>query len=107
MEILTRQENKIASLVASEFAEKEIAQKLFISYKTVHTHTKNIRKKLGAKNNVGIAVRYLLSLETPKAFVPGVICLMAQLFMVFSVQNVELRKTPTAKRIVKIRRYEA
>ena len=43
---LTNQEKKISKLIAYGFSEKEIASKLFIAESTVHTHTKNIRKKI-------------------------------------------------------------
>jgi DNA-binding CsgD family transcriptional regulator len=102
MELLTKQENRISRLIACEFAEKEIANKLFISYDTVHTHTRNIRKKLGAKNNVGIATRWLLSLDNPKAFFPAVLFLMLHLQIIFYNQGQELRK-PNASRIVRVR----
>ena len=63
MEILTERENTIASLIANGFIEKEIASKLFISIKTVHTHTKNIRKKLNAKNIADVTRTYIFGLK--------------------------------------------
>ena len=47
---LTKQENKVVALVSLGYFEKEIADKLCNSVHTIHTHLRNIRKKLGAKN---------------------------------------------------------
>lgn len=69
MDILTRQEKRVAKLIAEEQSEKMIAEALFISPKTVPVHKKNIRKKWNVKTNVGIAIKYLQSLESPKQFV--------------------------------------
>jgi DNA-binding CsgD family transcriptional regulator len=101
MELLTRQENRISRLIACELAEKEIAGKLFISYDTVHTHTRNIRKKLGAKTNVGIATRWLLSLDNPKAFLPTVLFLMLHMGTIFYTATEEFRR-PNARRTAKV-----
>lgn len=45
--ILSARENEIATLVASGMTNKTIAKKLHLSHHTVHTHRKNILKKLG------------------------------------------------------------
>jgi LuxR family maltose regulon positive regulatory protein len=45
---LTDRETEILSLLASEQSAQEIADALTISKTTLHTHTKNIYKKLGA-----------------------------------------------------------
>jgi len=47
--LLTKRENEIVALVAEGFRSKEIAEKLFISVKTVETHRANIMQKLGLK----------------------------------------------------------
>jgi DNA-binding CsgD family transcriptional regulator len=44
-------------LVAKEFSSRQIAEILFISERTVETHRKNILKKTGASNLVGL-VKY-------------------------------------------------
>lgn len=105
MDLLTRQENRIARLVAEELAEKEIANMLCVSYDTIHTHTKNIRKKLGVKNNVGIAIRYVLSLENPKMFITSIVFLLIQSISIIKVDDIDLRK-PARTRTLKVRRYE-
>jgi DNA-binding NarL/FixJ family response regulator len=51
---LTRREKEILELIANEFTTQEIADKLFISNKTVETHRQNLMLKLGVKNSVGL-----------------------------------------------------
>ncbi len=46
---LTRTEMKICRMIQAGQGGKEIAQKLGISFETVQTHRKNIRKKLGLR----------------------------------------------------------
>jgi DNA-binding NarL/FixJ family response regulator len=57
--ILTKREIEILKLVAQEYSNHEIAEKLFISTGTVDTHRKHILLKLGVKNTVGL-VKYCL-----------------------------------------------
>lgn len=54
---LTRREMEILRLISTEFTTREIADKLFISQRTVDTHRRNLMKKLGVKNTAGL-VRY-------------------------------------------------
>ncbi|MCA0229331.1 response regulator [Runella limosa] len=54
--LLTSRELDIIRLIASEATSLEIAEKLFISEKTVETHRRNIINKLGVKNSVGVAM---------------------------------------------------
>ena len=83
----------------------EIAAKMFVSYHTVHTHAKNIRKKTGAKSIADITRMYILSLPEAvdvmpkfKRFAITAVCLVIHLFTVFAVNDVEMRK-PTRLRI--------
>jgi len=46
---LTHRENEIVTLIAGGDSSKEIAEKFFISVKTVETHRTNIMHKLGIK----------------------------------------------------------
>lgn len=46
---LTQRENEIVALIAGGNSSKEIAEKLFISVKTIETHRANIMHKLGLK----------------------------------------------------------
>lgn len=65
---LTNTEFKVARLVTEGFTEKEIASKLFVSTKTVHNHTYNIRKKNNLRSCVDIAREFILSLDNPKKY---------------------------------------
>ena len=51
---LTRREQDVLLAISEELTTHQIAEKLFISVKTVETHRMNIMSKLGAKNSVGI-----------------------------------------------------
>lgn len=51
---LTPREMEIVKLIAKEFSTKQIAEILFISERTVETHRKNILKKTGTSNLVGL-----------------------------------------------------
>jgi DNA-binding CsgD family transcriptional regulator len=87
--MLTKQENKIAELISLGYSEKEIASKLFIADSTVHTHSRNIRRKLKARNSVDVA-RYFI-VKYPYKFLVGLVFLVIQLFAVFTVQDLEMR----------------
>lgn len=56
---LTKRELEILKLIASEMTNQEIADKLFISPRTVHSHRRNLMQKVGVKNTVGL-VRYAI-----------------------------------------------
>jgi DNA-binding NarL/FixJ family response regulator len=53
-EKLTSRELEILKLVCEEYTTMDIAEKLFISPRTVDTHRKNILEKSGAKTIVGL-----------------------------------------------------
>ena len=48
LESLTKREVEILTLIALGMTNQEIAEKLFISFRTVHTHRTNLMKKLNA-----------------------------------------------------------
>lgn len=52
--LLTDREREILQLIVEEFTNKEIAQKLYISERTVETHRKNIFKKTDSNTVVGL-----------------------------------------------------
>lgn len=56
---LTTREVEILKLIAAEMTNQEIADKLFISPRTVHSHRRNLMQKLGVKNTAGL-VRFAL-----------------------------------------------
>jgi DNA-binding NarL/FixJ family response regulator len=51
---LTRREQEILNLIAEEFTTCEIAEKLFISVKTVETHRSHLIQKLEVRNTAGL-----------------------------------------------------
>ena len=54
MKALSEREIEVLSLIAQELNTNEIAEKLFVSVNTVETHRKNLFKKLGVKNAIGL-----------------------------------------------------
>lgn len=58
--MLTRREIEVLKLLATEHSNQEVAQKLFISVRTVDTHRRNLLEKLKLKNNAGL-VRYAIN----------------------------------------------
>ena len=56
---LTQREIEVLKLIAQEFSNQEIADKLFISVRTVDTHRRNILEKIQAKNTAGL-VKYAI-----------------------------------------------
>lgn len=57
---LTSRENEVMNLLCEGFQIKEIAEKLFISPRTVETHKNNILKKLGF-SRISELIKYALS----------------------------------------------
>lgn len=55
IEQLTKREREICELLIQGFDAKEIADKLNLSFKTVHVHRANAMSKLNVKNNVELA----------------------------------------------------
>ncbi len=56
---LTPRELEMLKLIAEEYSNQEIADKLFISIRTVDTHKRNLLEKLKVKNTAGL-VKYAL-----------------------------------------------
>ncbi|OBW91208.1 transcriptional regulator [Gallibacterium salpingitidis] len=52
---LTKREQEICEMLVSGLDAKEIAEKLNLSFKTVHVHRANAMSKLNVKNNVELA----------------------------------------------------
>jgi DNA-binding NarL/FixJ family response regulator len=51
---ISPREIEVLKLIAQEFSNSEIAEKLFISIRTVDTHRRNLLEKLEAKNTAGL-----------------------------------------------------
>lgn len=56
---LTRREREVLQLIAEGFSNKEIAEKLNISFSTVHVHRSNIMEKLNIHKQAGL-IRYAI-----------------------------------------------
>lgn len=57
---LTSRELEVLELIVNEFSNQEIAEKLFISIRTVDAHRRNLLFKIGAKNTAGL-VKFAIS----------------------------------------------
>ena len=57
--ILTKREKEIFSLLVENKTTKEIAEKLFISEKTVRNHISNTMQKLSVKGRAGAVVELI------------------------------------------------
>jgi DNA-binding NarL/FixJ family response regulator len=54
--VLTKREEEVLQLICRQFTAEEIAEKLFISVKTVNGHRTNLMQKTGAKNVAGLVM---------------------------------------------------
>lgn len=59
---LTERELEVLEYIVKEFTNQEIAEKLFISVRTVDAHRRNLLEKVGARNTAGL-VRYAMEKE--------------------------------------------
>jgi DNA-binding CsgD family transcriptional regulator len=55
--VLTEREQEIARLIAAGASNPEIAQRLFLSRKTVERHVSNVLRKVGVRNRAELAAR--------------------------------------------------
>jgi DNA-binding NarL/FixJ family response regulator len=53
---LTEREKEVLVLIIKEFSNQEIADKLYISKRTVDAHKRNLLEKTGAKNVAGLVI---------------------------------------------------
>mgnify|MGYP000651317362 CR=1 FL=1 len=53
---LSEREIEVLKLICQQFTAKEIAQKIFVSPKTVEAHKSNLLLKTGAKNTAGLII---------------------------------------------------
>ncbi len=61
-EALTKREIEVLKLIVAEHTNREIAEMLFISTKTVENHRSNLLSKIGARNTAGL-VRFALHFQ--------------------------------------------
>ncbi|MEO6039982.1 MAG: response regulator transcription factor, partial [Saprospiraceae bacterium] len=55
-QVLTNRELEVLELICSQFTTPEIAEKLFLSTRTVDGHRNNMLSKLGCRNTAGLVV---------------------------------------------------
>jgi DNA-binding CsgD family transcriptional regulator len=58
---LSDREKDVVKLICQECTNNEIAEKLFISPRTVESHRQRIVEKIGAKNTVGIVIYAIIN----------------------------------------------
>jgi len=58
---LSEREKEVVKLICQEFTNNEIAEKLFISPRTVESHRQRVLEKIGAKNTVGIVIYAIIN----------------------------------------------
>ena len=51
---ISRREKEVLALIVKEFTTQEIAERLFISLKTVESHRASLLSKLNARNSAGL-----------------------------------------------------
>ena len=107
MNRLTQTEIIVAHSVAQGFAEKEIADLMFISVHTVHTHARNIRRKWNARNIADVTRMYILSLDDPKLVMKAIVCLMIHVGITLFDAQPDMRRPSSVRssrisRVVKI-----
>lgn len=54
---ITPREGEVLELICKEHTTAEIAEKLFVSTRTIETHRKNLLEKLGVKNTAGLVIK--------------------------------------------------
>jgi len=79
--MLSKRESELMVDLMKGLSAKQIAVKNFISTHTVNTHLKNMKRKLNAKNNVDVVVKYLQNLENPTAYLHQMIVVVVFVFL--------------------------
>lgn len=71
----TKKETLVVILICRQYSNKEIAHRMDMSVRTVECHKKNMMKKTGSRNMVGIAM-FAVKKEM---FLPAILYLMPAL----------------------------
>lgn len=58
---LTQREREVLELICQEYTTTEMAEKMFVSHRTIETYRKNLLEKIGAKNTAGLIVKSVKS----------------------------------------------
>lgn len=101
---LTKTEEQIAKLVTLGFSEKQVADKLCVSPKTISNHKYNIFRKNNLNNVADLVREYILSKNNPKQFFASIVCLVVQLFAVYTLSTQNVRRAP--RNLVVARHYK-
>jgi DNA-binding CsgD family transcriptional regulator len=59
MKDISKREMEVMALISESMTNEEIAEKLFLSAKTVKTHIRNIFEKTGIRNRVEAVLLYI------------------------------------------------
>lgn len=102
MQSLTKTEIRIVHFIALGFSEKEIAEMLYIEPSTVHTHSRNARRKTDSRNAVDLARKYILSLDDPKKILIGILFLFIELFNIVGFDTNDVRAYKSEKSVSKV-----
>jgi len=100
MESLTAREYEVADMIHQGYIEKEIASEINVSYETVRTHTKNIRRKLKARNMADVTRIFILQLSKAYRIMIVTFFLSLQIFTMIDNHTEMIR--PRASRTVRV-----
>ncbi len=64
---ISKRETQIIQLISEEYSNKEIADKLFISARTVDSHKRNLLEKTGSRNIIGL-IKYAINNDLLEEF---------------------------------------
>ncbi|WP_020531217.1 response regulator transcription factor [Flexithrix dorotheae] len=64
---ISKRETEIIQLISEEYSNQEIAERLFISVRTVDSHKRNLLEKTGSKNIIGL-IKYAINNDLLEEF---------------------------------------
>lgn len=91
---LTKTEFEVAKLVTLGYSEKQVADKLCVSPKTVSNHKYNIFRNNKLNNVADLVREFILSQDNPKKFIASIACLVIQIFAVYTISTQNVRRAP-------------